>query len=102
MRVLAISLLATAPMIGAIELAHSKQTSACGSLKNNYGPFKLSQDQPAGASLIKDNHCTTGVETLARTKSSYLASDVHFTLMVFPNHHRTLITIQRITEREKD
>jgi len=73
----------------------------CGSLENHYGPFdyrKASQDR---RNLVEKFHFTPGVESLTKKESTYFGGDLTYTLRVFPNHPRALLTIQRLAEREK-
>jgi tetratricopeptide (TPR) repeat protein len=73
----------------------------CGSLANHFGPFdyrKASQDERR---LVERFHFTPGVESLTKKESTYFGGDLTYTLRVFPNHPRALLTIQRLAEREK-
>jgi tetratricopeptide (TPR) repeat protein len=54
--------------------------------------------------LVEDFHFTLGVETLTRPKNTTfrnMGQDVQYVLNVFPNHHRALITMEKLVERWK-
>ena len=53
---------------------------------------------------MEDFHFTPGVETMTQPKNTMIhdiAQDVAYTLNVFPNHHRALITMERLAIRRK-
>ena len=81
--------------------ALGQDVTNCGSLENHYGPFDYRTANPQQKNLVENAHFTLGVESLTQTKSSYFADDIGYTLRVFPNHHRALISIQKLAEREK-
>lgn len=52
--------------------------------------------------IVEGFHFTPEVEMLIRGKSSAnIADDIQYTLEVFPNHHRALVAMQRLSERLK-
>jgi tetratricopeptide (TPR) repeat protein len=79
----------------------AQDASTCGSLENNYGPIDYRKMTPAQSRLVEGAHFTPGVENLTQPKSSFFADDISYTLNVFPNHHRALLTMQRLADREK-
>lgn len=81
--------------------AHAQDAKSCGSLQNNYGPHDYRKITDHQRRLVEDAHFTPGVESLTRMKTSYFSEDIGYTLRVFPNHHRALITMQRLVDREK-
>jgi hypothetical protein len=77
----------------------------CGNpFQNHYGPFDYRTASRETRKLVEDFHFTVGVETLTRPKSTTfrnMAQDVQYVLNVFPNHHRALITMEKLVERWK-
>ena len=52
--------------------------------------------------LVEDAHFTRPVETLQRGHSGFKpGADISFTLRVFPNHHRALMAMAALGEKEK-
>lgn len=78
---------------------------ACGNpFRNHYGPFDYRTASLETRKLVEDYHFTVGVETLTQPKSTTfrnMAQDVQYVLNVFPNHHRALITMEKLTQRWK-
>lgn len=74
---------------------------ACGSLDNHYGPFDYRKANKQQLSLVENFHFTPQIENLIKGRDNPFANDISYTLRVFPNHPRALITIQRLAEREK-
>lgn len=83
--------------------AQTGPTGNCGNpFKNHYGPFDYRTAAPSNLWLVERKHFTPGVEALAEGGTTNLiAADVGYTLHVFPNHHRALITMIRLGERFK-
>ncbi|MFY7916845.1 MAG: hypothetical protein ACOVPA_19500 [Rubrivivax sp.] len=79
--------------------------SECGNpFTNHYGPFDYRTATKENLALVERVHFTPGVETMtkpATTTYATMASDVGYTLHVFPNHHRALITMAKLGERHK-
>ena len=94
-------LLAGALLLGAVGSVQAQDRLTCGSLENHYGPIDFRKAYKQQLDLVEKVHFTAGVESLTRVGSSYFADDISYTLRVFPNHPRALITIQRLAEREK-
>lgn len=83
-------------------LAQAQETPACGSLKNHYGPFDYRTASQQQKSLVENTHFTPLIENLMKGgRDNPFADDISYTLNVFPNHHRALITMQRLADREK-
>jgi tetratricopeptide (TPR) repeat protein len=51
--------------------------------------------------VVERFHFTPQVERLERGQSGYLADDIGYTLEHFANHHRALVSLARLTLREK-
>ncbi len=76
--------------------------TACGSLTNHYGPFDYRTASAAGKRLVEGAHFTPKVESLAGGNTSITAGgDMNYTLRVFPNHHRALMAVIKLGEKEK-
>ncbi len=72
----------------------------CGSLENGFGPY----DYRTGANrkVVEDYHFTPKVENLVGGATSITpGGDLNYTLRVFPNHHRALMSLIRLSEKEK-
>ena len=89
-------------LLGVANLLHAQDEPACGVLAgNHYGPFDYRKANKQQLNLVESVHFTSGVENLTKAATSYFADDLSYTLRAFPNHHRALITIQRLADREK-
>jgi tetratricopeptide (TPR) repeat protein len=92
--------------VAAAALALSGNASAenddyCGKLRtNHYGPYDYRTDKDK-LPIVENAHFTKEIEQGIRGKSSYLGSDLDYTLQAFPNHHRALVTLVRIALRDK-
>lgn len=84
----------------------------CGSLARSWGPFDYRPDKyipentyhshKALLGIVEDAHFTPEVEALVRGKTGATAGgDLSYTLVVFPNHHRALIAMAALGEKEK-
>lgn len=68
------------------------------------GKFKSSSTFPSYHSLldvVEKHHFTPEVEALVRAKSGYIGGDLSYTLNAFPNHHRALMSMIALGEKEK-
>lgn len=83
----------------------ARAQSECGNpFVNHYGPFDYRTATKENLALVERVHFTPGVETMtkpATTTHANMAADVGYTLHVFPNHHRALITMTKLGERHK-
>jgi tetratricopeptide (TPR) repeat protein len=90
-------LLATAPA------PSQAQAAGCGNpFVNHFGPFDYRRADQGTRDLVEKAHFTPGVEMMMRpatTMMREMAGDVRYTLNVFPNHHRALLTMQRLSEK---
>lgn len=73
---------------------------ACGALENGYGPFDYRSDK-SRLGIVETYHFTPSVETLRSGKSGPLGGDLDYTLRAFPNHHRALMSMMKLGQREK-
>lgn len=88
--------------------AHAQMVEACGSLKNNYGPFDytnvehLTYNRGYQLYIVERAHFNSDVEAGIRGQSTYLpAGDISYTLRAWPNHHRALLAMARLALRDK-
>ena len=73
----------------------------CGTLRNAYGPFDYRKAGPQQLRLVEDYHFTPKVERLYSGESSSIQDDIAYLLKVFPNHHRGLLSLAKLSLREK-
>lgn len=77
--------------------------SSCGELRSHgqFGPFDYRSAQ-AKLPIVEKYHFTPAVEALVRGSTTVLpGSDLDYTLRVFPNHHKALISLVRYGEKMK-
>jgi tetratricopeptide (TPR) repeat protein len=73
---------------------------ACGALTSSYGPFDY-RTAKKELEPVEQFHFTPNVEALIRGNSGTLAGELNYTLGASPNHHRALLAMVRLAEREK-
>jgi tetratricopeptide (TPR) repeat protein len=82
-------------------LAQAPAAMGCGSLTNSYGPFDYRTER-AKLKRVEDYHFNAGVESLIRGQSSSkLGGDISYLMRTSPNHHRGLLSIVRLAQRER-
>ncbi|OOG22026.1 hypothetical protein B1C78_15555 [Thioalkalivibrio denitrificans] len=73
----------------------------CGSLENHYGPFDYtnSQERAQRLPIVERFHFTNEIATLTTTGRvpEYLGRNIAYTLHTFPNHHRALDAMSRLS-----
>ncbi len=85
----------------ALASAAQAQTPACGTLENHYGPFDY-RTQRDKLEIVERYHFTPSVESLrAGASTTRLGGDISYLLATSPNHHRGLLAMMRLAEREK-
>lgn len=95
------------PLIALVPTSATAQAreGRCGNpFVNHFGPFDFRTAPAATRKLVEDFHFTIGVESMTRPATTMfheMARDVEYTLRVFPNHHRALVTMGRLAERFK-
>lgn len=78
------------------------QESICGSLRNHFGPFDYRTARPDDIQNVESNHFTPRVENLiGGNKTVTPGGDMAYTLHVFPNHPRALMSLIKFAERKK-
>ena len=90
-------------LLGSACLALAQQgEAACGALQNHFGPFDYRTANSQRLHLVEDIHFTRFIENLTKGgRDNPFGDDIAYTLHVFPNHHRALVTLQKLAEREK-
>ena len=81
----------------------SAQTEAvgCGSLENGYGPYDYRTDHTK-LPIVTGAHFTAPVEALIRGNTATRpGGDIDYTLRAIPNHHRALLSMIKLGEKEK-
>lgn len=85
---------------GAADPAHP-----CGNpFVNHFGPWDYRTASKPDKDIVERAHFTPGIETMTRPSNTMMhdmAQDVAYTLGVFPNHHRALLTMERLSEKHK-
>lgn len=83
--------------------ALAQMPGGCGNpFVNHFGPFDYRRAPDATKQMVENRHFTPGVEAMIRpstTTTREMAADVAYTLHVFPNHHRALLTMMRLGEK---
>ncbi len=94
--------------------ASAQQVPGCGNLENAFGPFDYRPDtyvyettygsHKALVNIVERAHYTIETEMLVSRKTGLVVSpgaDLSYTLRVFPNHHKALMTLIALSEKEK-
>lgn len=76
-------------------------TGLCGSLENAFGPFDYRSAKPQDIDIVERNHFTPRVEALSAGESGSIGGDIDYTLRVFPNHPRALLSLVRLSENTR-
>lgn len=82
----------------------------CGELTGSHGPFDYTDSanrttvgiNTSILELVERAHFTPGVEKLIKGNTGELGGDLSYTLMMFPNHHRALVSIGKLALRDKN
>ena len=95
--------LAAATVLSLLSTGSAFGATYCGNLKNAFGPFdyRKQAQYPEATQLVESAHFTPDVENLIKGSSSYLGGDLDYTLRAFPNHHRALASIAKLSLRSK-
>jgi tetratricopeptide (TPR) repeat protein len=74
-------------------------SSSCGELGTPFGDYLKDKDK---VTMSESFHFTPEVENLTRGKSTeVIGGDINFMLLAYPNHHRALVAMMRLGEKEK-
>ncbi len=83
--------------------AHAQQVSESGcnlELRNAFGPFDYRTATQEQRNIVEINHFTGAVENLIRGITGPIGGDLDYTLRVFPNHPRALMSMAKLARRE--
>lgn len=78
-------------------------TSDCGTLysRGQYGPYDY-RNQRDKLPIVEGAHFTDYIEALIKgNRVKYPGADIDYTLRAIPNHHRALLAMMRLGEKEK-
>ena len=104
-RIAASGLCAAFALLGAVAAGAQTGPEACGNpLVNHYGPYDYRSTTPQQRAIVENVHFTPGIESMTKpgtTTIQDMAGDVAYTLGVYPNHHRALLTMVRLSQRSK-
>lgn len=85
--------------------ASAQKKPYCGELKNAFGPFDyMDRFSHKGAlDIVEDYHFTSDMENLVEEGKSgnWLGGSLDYTLRAWPNHHRALVSLTKLSIREK-
>jgi hypothetical protein len=99
------ALLAALTLLGAAGAGAQTGAEACGNpFVNHYGPWDYRATTPQQRAIVENVHFTPGIESMTRPRNTMIhdmAQDVAYTLGVYPNHHRALLTMVRLSQRWK-
>ena len=87
----------------AAQASPSALPNPCGaSLETNdgFGPYDYRVNKNK-LPIVENAHFTPGVEQFFERKTSYFGADIGYTLFRFPNHHRALEAMMRLSKREQ-
>ncbi|GJL74787.1 tetratricopeptide repeat protein [Nitrosomonas sp.] len=91
--------------VGLVFLLNAKILSAssiCGDLEHQYGPYDYTDPGIRHTlKLVEHNHFTKEVEQLISGVTTSIGGDLAFVLAAFPNHHRALNAMSRLSLRDK-
>ncbi len=98
-----ISSTALAFAFGLCPAAHAQDAYLdCGSLQNGYGPYDYRITSREQRAIVEDVHFTPKIENLKGGNTTMTpGGDLAYTLRVFPNSPRALMTLIRLAEKEK-
>jgi len=88
-------------LLQALASTAQAQTPVCGDLRNHYGPFDY-RTQRDKLEIVERHHFTPSVESLrAGASTTKVGGDISYLLATSPNHHRGLVALMRLAEKEK-
>lgn len=95
-------LLLLASVVWSPGYAQDDEVFDCDSLENHFGPwdYRLSLGTDK-LRTVERFHFTPTVELLRSGQSGFIGGDITYTLEVFPNHHRALLSMAKLALREK-
>lgn len=90
-------------MLGGARPVIAQQISIepCGPLTSSFGPYDYRTADAKTKEMVESFHFTPAVEALIRGQSGSIGGDLHYTLSVFPNHHRALVAMANLGAKLK-
>jgi tetratricopeptide (TPR) repeat protein len=85
----------------AIALEDSRHNDCGDPFVNAYGPFDYRTATAAQKNIVEEHHFTPDVEALRHGITAKLGGELDYTLRAFPNHHRALLSLIRLGERDR-
>lgn len=91
-------------VISGLSLAQGQTGSPCGDpFRNHYGPYDYRVTTPQQRAIVENVHFTPAVESLRSGNTSMgPGGDLDYTLNVYPNHHRALMSMMKFAVRERN
>lgn len=95
-------------LLVALLLAQPGETfpqEGCGDLyaEGQFGPFDYTDPRyKSQLDNVNGNHFNANVQSLTRGQSGYVGADIDYTLRAFPNHHRALDAMMRLSAKVKN
>lgn len=82
---------------------YAAKANYCGEIKlgPTSGDYTNSEDKANKLGVVEAFHFTPEVENLVKGASGYIGADLSYTLEHFPNHHRALAAIAKLSLRDK-
>jgi len=93
-------LLAFGIVVAFTDGAHAQQGCGDPLAAGGFGPFDY-RAVGVPLKLVESYHFTQDVETLRRGSTGTVGGDLGYTLKVFPNHHRALMSMVNLVFKEK-
>lgn len=81
--------------------AQTAQNTFCGELANHYGPYDYRFNKGETLNIVERAHFTPAVENLVSGSTGSVGADLNYTLRTFPNHHRALLSMAKLGEKQK-
>lgn len=91
-------------MLSATQAFAQPEGWSCGPLRprGQFGPYDYRTERGEPLQLVEGAHFLPEIEALIRGNRNHLVGpDLDYTLRAFPNHHRALIAMVRLSEKEK-
>ena len=92
----------SAALLSGVPAAAQPQANGCGDLANAFGPYDYRTERGNNLWLVESTHFKPDMEALIRgLRGSPVGSELDYTLRAFPNHHRALVSMMRLGEKQK-
>lgn len=86
-------------------LLMARQVNYCGELRGAaiFGPYDYLNrfNLKHQLDLVEAGHFTPDIENLVRGRTGTIGADLNYTLFAFPNHHRALNSLAKLSIRDK-